>query len=281
MNIHIIDDDQDDQRLLKYHISKTRYIGENLTMLDTIPEEETSADLVLLDIHLAGTNGLETIYRAQAAYVDVPLVVVSGVTDQHFLEKCIELGAQDYLDKNLMTPYLLEKTIYTSIKRFELQKNLEHQAKYDTLTNVMNREAVLHRLEEQLYVCQQNMISLGIVFIDIDGFKGINDKFGHDVGDRVLKYFAEKLQDLSSPFTDVGRLGGDEFILIISEIETHDTLLKAHEILDSLSLKFQEQELIIPVHFSYGTVSSTDKNLALKDLLKQADQSMYEMKNRS
>lgn len=250
-------------------------------MLDTIPEEETSADLVLLDIHLAGTNGLETIYRAQAAYVDVPLVVVSGVTDQHFLEKCIELGAQDYLDKNLMTPYLLEKTIYTSIKRFELQKNLEHQAKYDTLTNVMNREAVLHRLEEQLYVCQQNMISLGIVFIDIDGFKGINDKFGHDVGDRVLKYFAEKLQDLSSPFTDVGRLGGDEFILIISEIETHDTLLKAHEILDSLSLKFQEQELIIPVHFSYGTVSSTDKNLALKDLLKQADQSMYEMKNRS
>lgn len=281
MRIHIIDDDQDDQRLLKYHISKTRYIGEDLVMLTQIPEEEVSADLVFLDVNLLDSRGLETIYKAQSVYVDVPLVVVSGVSDHHFLEKCIGLGAQDYLDKNLITPYLLEKTIYTSIKRFELQKNLEHQANYDALTSVMSREYVLKKLQEHLYICQENESHLAIVFIDIDKFKMINDDYGHDLGDEVLKYFAHQLTELPKPIGEVGRLGGDEFILIIPEVLNEDSLVQIKTILNGLALEFVRENLSIQIEFSYGLVSNLGESSTLKELIKKADQSMYEMKNRS
>ena len=109
-----------------------------------------------------------------------------------------------------------------TIENFSLQKKkaeeLEYKAHYDSLTNLPNRDFLMEKLYYEIRKYKAKKGIIGILFIDIDNFKQINDTYGHNVGDKVLKIFTEKLKSNIKKTDFLSRYAGDEFILLVSNI---------------------------------------------------------------
>ena len=165
----------------------------------------------------------------------------------------------------------------TDLRRQQLQ--LAHQANHDTLTNLPNRSFINHRIKQGLKVARRNDRNLAVLFIDLDDFKKINDTIGHKEGDRFLIAIAKKIQKTIREIDTVGRLGGDEFIIVaedfnqISEIELiYQRILKL----------FHEPFSIRGNHYSISCsigISTFPKDGATpEELIRKADMAMYEAK---
>lgn len=169
---------------------------------------------------------------------------------------------------------LAETTVETERLRQDLEAARD-DATRDALTNLPNRRAVDREI--------QNLLNMGsritIAFCDVDHFKEINDRFGHAVGDRVLKAVAETLQEILHPHI-VARFGGEEFVALMSDVDGHHAFAlveKAREAVASRSFRVRDtQELIGQVTFSAGIASTLNDP---SEALREADHSLYEAKN--
>ena len=150
----------------------------------------------------------------------------------------------------------------------------------DPLTELLNRRVMDKILKREFARSNRYHKVLATIFLDIDGFKMINDTFGHDIGDLVLKYTADILLKLTRDTDVVARFAGDEFVIILPETNSDQALHLMDRFQDFLNTNpFQKDSVVINVSTSYG-VACTD-NLAVKeaeDLLKVADQKLYELK---
>jgi diguanylate cyclase (GGDEF)-like protein len=163
-----------------------------------------------------------------------------------------------------------------------LLQEVKKLAYYDTLTNIPNRLNVMQSFEQMLANAQRNKLNIAVMFIDLDGFKTINDTLGHDVGDRVLKDVADIFKSTLRKNDLYGRFGGDEFIVVSFGIKKKENL----EILICKILnKVNEISLPLPVKeqfgASIGVVSITPcKDTSTEQLLSEADELMYEIKRK-
>lgn len=165
-------------------------------------------------------------------------------------------------------------------ERKRSQEEIRQLAYYDVLTNLPNRRLLLDRLNQALAQAQRHQRSLAVMFLDLDHFKDINDSLGHDVGDELLKAVAERLELCVRGGDTVSRQGGDEFVIILSEIsQQQDAALVAEKILEVLSSPITIHRHKLKITTSIGiviyTVDSADD--AMK-LLKKADIAMYQAK---
>ena len=112
-------------------------------------------------------------------------------------------------------------------------------ANYDALTGLPNRNLLRERLDQAIKHVTRDGRSLALLFLDLDNFKAINDTLGHDVGDRVLQLVAQRLLVCLRACDTVGRLGGDEFTVIVDDMTSMDSIAAlAQKIIDTLSLPF-------------------------------------------
>ena len=165
-------------------------------------------------------------------------------------------------------------------ERKRSQDEIRQLAYYDVLTGLPNRRLLLDRLNQALAQAQRHQRSLAVMFLDLDRFKDINDSLGHDVGDELLKVVAERLELCVRGGDTVSRQGGDEFVIILSEISLQqDAALVAEKMLALLSEPVIIQRHKLKITTSIGiaiyTVDSADD--AVK-LLKKADIAMYKAK---
>jgi diguanylate cyclase (GGDEF)-like protein/PAS domain S-box-containing protein len=158
------------------------------------------------------------------------------------------------------------------------RQELEHRATFDPLTHCYNRSSVLSTLEVELE--RADSVSTGVVYVDLDRFKPVNDRLGHAAGDELLVLVAERLR-LASRDTDVaGRLGGDEFLVVLRDIPGPEMAMRAAEriseaLCDTFQLTFGDVEL----RASIGVACSGGaQHLSSQDLVKRADTAMYESK---
>ena len=161
----------------------------------------------------------------------------------------------------------------------EQQETLQYQAHYDQLTDLPNRVLLLDRLEQAIEKAKRNTSKIAVLFIDLDHFKEINDSLGHDIGDIVLTIVTQRLTKLIRSEDTISRLGGDEFTVVLEDLEhSVDVTLIANKILHSLSksMNINEQELYISS--SIGISIYPDDGLDCKSLLKFADSAMYKAK---
>ncbi|WP_052451974.1 sensor domain-containing protein [Noviherbaspirillum autotrophicum] len=156
-----------------------------------------------------------------------------------------------------------------------------HQANYDQLTDIPNRRLFLDRLEHELKKAKRTGLPLAILFIDLDNFKEINDKLGHDKGDLLLKEAVRRIQRLIRGTDTFARLGGDEFTIIIPEYGGKETVDRiATEIVQDLRSAFELGGVQGKVSASIGiTVYPSDSD-NLQSLVKHADEAMYVAKMR-
>ncbi|MHA1597880.1 MAG: putative bifunctional diguanylate cyclase/phosphodiesterase, partial [Alphaproteobacteria bacterium] len=164
-------------------------------------------------------------------------------------------------------------------KRKQDEERIFYQANYDSLTGLPNRALFMDRLDQGLETMQRMNLKLGLMFIDLDGFKLVNDTLGHDVGDLLLKQAAERLNECVRTGDTVARLGGDEFTVIMPNLTNpRDAHLLAQRILDSLALPYELDGHESFVSGSIGvTLFPSDATQAL-DLIRNADSAMYRAK---
>ncbi|OBU16289.1 hypothetical protein AYY19_03770 [Photobacterium aquimaris] len=159
------------------------------------------------------------------------------------------------------------------------QQELNHIASYDSLTNIWNRRAFYRHINKAIKNIKLKNEYIAIFYIDINNFKKINDQYGHRFGDRVLKKYASKLQNLTNDKTGVARLGGDEFI-IYSEVNTQiEADIKKTLILSQLS-HIEIDDIIITASIgTYYIHASNIKDINIDCMINQADMSMYKEKH--
>ncbi|MGZ8251917.1 MAG: PAS domain S-box protein [Methylophilaceae bacterium] len=162
----------------------------------------------------------------------------------------------------------------------KIQKQISEYAYQDPLTNLPNRRLLQDRLNLALTHARRYKRHMGIMFLDIDHFKAVNDTHGHAFGDELIKAVANRLSDCVRSADTVCRLGGDEFVIVISEIANqHDISVVADKILKSTSQPIVIEGIEAHVTMSVGAVIyDADSDDNVDTLMKKADQALYEMK---
>lgn len=160
------------------------------------------------------------------------------------------------------------------------QERLHVLAHFDVLTGLANRGSILARLEQELAYAKSSKSSLAVMFLDLNKFKEINDTHGHEAGDKVLQIAAKRLKSTVREYTDaVGRLAGDEFLIILPNIKGKDTAEQvAKRVRRSLSLPVEVSEIQIILGCSVGVSMFPEDAHDLDTLVSHADTAMYQHK---
>ena len=168
----------------------------------------------------------------------------------------------------------------TNIQRNQYWNELKHSARYDSLTLLPNRAFLMERIQELLKEQYRYNFTFGLLFIDLDGFKAVNDTYGHGGGDILLKTVARRMTDCVRDSDLVARIGGDEFIVILSRIDELDQCqIVAQKILDSLKREVSLAGKKTSVGASIGiTMATPGAGWDVSDLISQADDAMYKVK---
>jgi diguanylate cyclase (GGDEF)-like protein/PAS domain S-box-containing protein len=183
-----------------------------------------------------------------------------------------------YGDDGVITMY---SAIYRDLsERLEYEEKIRHQASHDALTGLPNRLYFQDYLDKGLSLAKRNHKSLATFFLDIDGFKKINDTLGHDVGDLLLQAVAQRLLSVVRVSDSVTRMGGDEFTIILSEVNhKEDASVVADKVLEVIRRPFFINEHTITITTSIGISLYPNNGQDIQTLMKQADIAMYVTKN--
>ncbi len=159
------------------------------------------------------------------------------------------------------------------------EADLERIAHYDMLTSIPNRRLLGNQLEKAIAHSRRNGKNLAVCYLDLDGFKPINDEFGHEGGDRMLVEIARRLEAMSRGEDTVARLGGDEFVLLWSDIGSKGDCVKALErILNKVAEPMLLEGQLVSVSASIGVTLYPDDSVDADSLLRHADHAMYTAK---
>ena len=159
-------------------------------------------------------------------------------------------------------------------------EKIEYLAHHDPLTNLPNRLLLKARLDQSINHTNNSQEVLALFFIDIDNFKIINDSYGHSIGDKIINLVASRLQKNLRPNDTISRIGGDEFIIVIENVNQVKNVEKiANKILDDFKEPIKLQEYLFDVTVSMGISLFPNNSLSAEDLIKHADTAMYSAKN--
>lgn len=186
------------------------------------------------------------------------LMTISAVQDIHGV-------AQNYV--NLFTDI-------TPLK--EHQRQLEYIAHYDALTGLPNRVLLADRLKQAIAHCHRQTKSLAVVYLDLDGFKAVNDQYGHDMGDQLLVNVAHRLKEVLREGDTLARIGGDEFIAIMVDLDgPDDHKVVLNRLLNVAAEPVLLNQQLLRVSASIGATLYPQDNADADQLLRHADQAMY------
>ena len=163
----------------------------------------------------------------------------------------------------------------------QIQQQSDHHVYQDKLTQLIDRHAYIEHLEKQLKLAEQNKLRCGLLFIDLDGFKQVNDTYGHGAGDELLKLVAKRLKNTFRESDTVGRLGGDEFLICLPHInEQSDAITLADKAIAQVAKYYQIKDCegctkTVQISASLGIAYYPESGKSVEQLIQVADQNMY------
>ncbi len=279
--ILVVDDAQSNLKILvellgdEYDI----IVAQNgIEAIDIIKKEE-KIDLILLDIMMPKLNGYDTCKKIKEIdrYREIPIIFLTAKSDEESIEKAYEAGGIDYIRKPFLHKELMLR-IKTQLQLKALIKKLDFYSSYDSMTGIYNRRLYFKKAKE-LLANSKNMIFISM--IDIDDFKKINDTYGHDSGDIVIKTVTKTIKESFDENIIFGRLGGEEFSLIYEDKDfdkAKERFEKLRLAIENLNIK-STKDKNIKTTISIGLVYRENIDENIDTLLKKADESLYESKN--
>jgi diguanylate cyclase (GGDEF)-like protein/PAS domain S-box-containing protein len=411
----LVEDNPGDARLIREMFKEPSSHDIELAHVDCMADAEShlashTVDIILLDLGLPDTQGLEAVRRAHGAASRVPLVVLSGLDDEKIALQAMQEGAQDYLIKGQIEPRELFRALRYAVERKAIEETLfeaneraqvtldcigdavistdvsgnitflnlvaeemtgwplkdvagrpmvnafqivnaktrkivenpmtkatelnrkgnlpincvlirrdgteiyiedsvapihdhdgrvigsvlifrdvtaaramaeqiAHSAEHDLLTGLPNRLLLNDRIGQAIAMAQRHLGKVALLFLDMDGFKHINDSLGHPAGDKLLQSIANRLRDCVRAPDTVSRQGGDEFIVLLQEVkEPEDVAIAAKRLLKSLSETYSMGQRNLHITTSIGVSLYPDDGLDAETLIKNADTAMYQAK---
>ena len=244
--------------------------------LDIASKEDI--DLILLDIMMPEMDGYEvceTLQKSEETQ-NVPVLFITAKTDEDSIEKAYDVGGSDYIAKPFKPRELLAR-IKTQLTLRELINHLDFIATHDEMTGIYNRRQFFNLATQRFGESKDNLYA---VMIDIDKFKEVNDKYGHSIGDKVIKIVTQTISKNILEDTIFGRIGGEEFALICNA-DSNDTLVKNIELIRVEIEKLEvmsDDKAIVKFTISEGISKAKMKTNTLDELLKEADIALYEAK---
>jgi diguanylate cyclase (GGDEF)-like protein len=284
IEILLVENNPEDVRLFRESLAEAGAAQFDLTcvgqLTDTIERlDKEQYDIVMLDPSLPDSQGFNTFINVRMHAPKVPVILLTGTNDEELAVKALQNGAQDYLIKGQVDGSLLSRSIRYAIERHHARQKEHCLAYFDVLTSLPNRQLFYDRLNQALSYAHRYKQKVALLFIDLDGFKLVNDSLGHDVGDLLLQAVAKRLEDSLRESDTVARLGGDEFTCILPNIEKsgHVTLV-ARKMIRALSGPFDLKGHEINISGSIGITIFPDDTDDFGELIKNADIAMYHAK---
>jgi two-component system cell cycle response regulator len=279
----LIEDNPGDARLIEMALSETRAAFFQLEKVERLSDglERLAAggiDVLLLDLSLPDSHGIETFERVAAEAPGVPIVVLSGMSDEQLGARAVNAGAQDYLVKGRGDGESLARAILYALERHELQRELRRLALDDELTGLNNRRGFMTLGEAAIRSAHRSGSTMTLLFVDLNEMKTINDRLGHQEGDRALVDVARILRQTFRESDIVARVGGDEFcaLLIGNTPESNGPVARLHAKIDEFNISATRPyrlSLSIGAH-----VYDPAEPCTLDAMIEEADRLMYREK---
>ncbi|MCR4946253.1 MAG: response regulator [Lachnospiraceae bacterium] len=283
--IAVVDDDSINLQLAERFLGKNDFrvikYNSGREFVDRVSDGEIP-DLVLLDIMMPEMDGFETLRRlkeliTQKGLKEIPVVFMTADDDNVTETRGLAAGALDFVRKPFVAEVLVQRVrnVITQTRRMQ---ELAKYSETDHLTELLNKDGVTDLLRR---VCTAE--SGALIVVDLDGFKLVNDIYGHDMGDRVLAGFADILRRNVRQDDIVGRVGGDEFIVFCkgerSLQAVKDLAKRLNELIIGDARKLLGMDMKVPIGVSAGSVFVPDSGTEYEELFRYADRALYYVKN--
>jgi len=246
-------------------------------------------DLIILTTDYAAEDVLRMCahFRTIAETRQLPMLLIANSDEGERVAKALELGATDYLMHPIERNELLARS-RTQLRRKRYQDELRRSvdetytlAMTDALTGLFNRRYFDTHILTLVERHNTNEKPLSIALVDIDHFKGVNDRYGHGAGDAVLQALAVRLQNNSRGFDFLARLGGEEFVLVLPSIDEEICQLiseRLREKVEDERFPTDQQGVMLNITISVGTATLRPDE-ALEEFIRRADKALYQAKN--
>lgn len=277
-HVLIIDDDESlahhTEAVLQSAGMTTKIILDHQNLFAVL--DEFSPELILLDLYMPDVSGEEiaTIIRQREEYAGIPIVFLSGEADKDKQLSAMELGGDDFLTKPIQASHLIS-SVRIRAERF---RELRSFMLRDSMTGLFNHTTTKQLLENEIARATRSGGQLALAAIDIDHFKGVNDAYGHAVGDRVIKALSRLLRQRLRSADVIGRMGGEEFAAILSDTGLEEVLSVFDQIRKAFSeIVFHTNDKSFSVTISCGVAvyPQFDSATTLSDA---ADKALYTAK---
>jgi diguanylate cyclase (GGDEF)-like protein len=258
-----------------FAVDHVRTLGDAIAAL----QSDRRYGCVLLDLGLPGTQRLDVVRSVRSLASDSPVVVLTGIDDADLALDAMKAGVQDYLTKGDVDAHGLRRSVLYAMERKRAQ--LAHEALHDPLTGLPNRALFRDRCLQALSGIGRTTSGVGVLFVDLDGFKQVNDSLGHAPGDRLLVEAGDRLRHALRAGDTVSRFGGDEFTVLVATLDhRHDTVELAQRITHTLGQAFRVADRDVVLTCSIGIAFTFDRAADPDALVHEADLAMYRAKER-
>lgn len=281
LTVLIIEDDPDDARLVRELLLCAQFDTFAATVAERLGSalEQLAArpfDLILLDLSLPDSQGLDALAQIRLHAADTPIIVFTGHDDDMTGVQAVQAGAQDYLVKGEVAGRLLVRAIRYAIERNRMQLALRDASWVDELTGLYNRRGFMALAAQHYKLIQRMQKGLLLLYVDLDGLKSINDRYGHPAGDEALRTTSNILQKTFRSSDVMARIGGDEFAILVLGAAAGNAVHLTRRLLENVDKCNQQGTLACKLSMSVGAVEiESSAPLAVDAWLAEADQAMY------
>ena len=292
LHVLAVEDSPADARLLRESVADAGPMAKiELSFVHTLADAEAAVkngryDCVLLDLGLPDATGTDNVQRLRAANRAQTIVIMTGLDSEEAALGNLQRGAQDYLVKGRTGGAELVRIIRRAIERNRVLSEVDRlreeqyfQATHDALTGLPNRQLFLERAHRVLGHAERHGGTFALGNLDLDGFKAVNDQHGHAVGDSLLRLVGRALHDAMRDTDTVARVGGDEFLFLLSPLDDSDLAIRVvARLRESISAIRTVDQREVSIGASIGLAFYPRHGRTLELLMIHADQAMYQAK---
>jgi len=254
---------------------------------------EKQPDLVLLDLMMPDIDGFETAkrFKENPEISSIPIIFLTAKDVNKFITQAFAVGGADYVMKPINFNELLAR-VNTQLalkartdeleKAYDMIRNKNEELNQllitDGLTKLYTRGYLMKKIREEKIRHKRYKASFSLIMCDIDHFKKVNDTYGHDAGDLILKGVSRLMEDASREQDNVARWGGEEFMILLPETTLEEAYIVADRMLKALREKvytYEDQEISVTMSFGLATYEPKE---SIDDLIKRVDEKLYEAK---
>ena len=282
--ILIVDDSKFQRAIIKEMLGEHFRLEEATSGEECLMILEKSShliDLVLLDLVMPGIDGFEVLRRRQTmdAFKDIPVIVLTSSNSIEFQTEAFELGADEFIIKPVDARIALSRVNNTLGVKRRFQSSLDEQnvwkvkSQIDETTSLFNKMTIANLVSETLTNAPSALHALMV--IDIDNFKSANDIYGHTVGDHIICVIAGVISSQFRNTDFVGRIGGDEFVVLMPDIPAKEVAFEKAESLIQIILKKEGLSIPDNISISIGFAFSDSEDKTYASFFGKADQALY------